>query len=217
MQLDIKRAITYFFKKTGWKKIWLILIGISLIGMLPVIGPIVSMIFFSGYFLLLMNTRIFKPDEVPDFDVEKIGIIGFKFFGFYLIFIIFCVLINQIMQAQISSGKPSLPIIICLLVVLLLITVFYGASTLVFATNLKFSSFFKFKAIKYILVDKFADYFIFGCTVFLVIFAYALVIGISAITIVGPLLLMPLFMLALADLNAQFVRRIFKLEENHKG
>ena len=84
--------------------------------------------------------------------------------------------------------------------------IYVDTAFLVFSTNLKFDSFFNFKAIKFILVKNISDYAVYS----LIRLGYGIVMTIGVICTLG--LLFPLLYFVFADLNAQFIRKIFKIQ-----
>jgi len=216
--MDIKHSLSYFTKHTGWKKIYGILIALFLINFIPIIGPILYIVFMLGYIFVLVNHRIFKP-EIPlaEFNIKRIAPVGLKLLAFSIMFgsipwILITILNtnNQDPQAIIKS----LPFLIILIIVLFMLCEVAGFSYMI---NLKFKSFFKFDVIKYILIDNFIEYFKFSIIRFLVGISFGILFIISAITIVGPILLAPMPFLVIADLNAQFLKELYNIETKHIG
>lgn len=211
MHLDITQARTYFLKKSNWKKLWFIFVLIGLLGLIPWVGSLIETLIFTSYAFFLTNLRIFKPNQLPpDFNFNDITPIMGKVFGFMIISSLIFAPLIMLLVHQITFGK-SVPLICIAFILIVLFSAYLHVAGLVFATNLKFSSFFKWKAIKYVLVDRFSDYVSFGITFSLAVLAFFVILLLSAITIVGPLLLAPFAMFIFSDLNAQFVRQVFKI------
>lgn len=207
--MDIKHSLTYFMKQEDWKKNYAILIGAMLLGIIPFIGTIISSILYVGYLLVLTNHRIFKP-EIPlvQWDTGKILKTGGKFFIPCIVFVLF----NMFLPNMFFKGSTfSLSSILFILVIYIVLMIFYDVILLVFATNLKIASMLNMRAIKFILIDNLNEYIKFSLIRFVLLLGLSVVYSLTAITLIGPLLLFPSLLFVVADLNAQFIRKIFKI------
>lgn len=216
--MNINQALNYFKKDPSWKKTYAILLFLPLLGVIPMIGVTLTTIIGAGYLYALTNKRIFKTD-VPliEWDMKKISMTGLKFFGYSALLglILGAFMMGSIpsLIASASSQNPTdamnamLSMTATLYIVFIPMCIIADLATLSFATNLKFASFFKFNAMKFILFDNFVEY----AKLCLIKFVIGLVVALSAITIIGPFFLVPLGILLVADLNAQFLRKIFKI------
>ena len=208
--MDVKHSLSYFKQQEGWKKTYFTLVGLSLLNFIPMIGAVVFSIIQAGYYAVLTNHRIFKSQiSLPEWDIKKIGISGLKVMAYSAWYIIIMLVFNVAVLAKdpSSAAGAMIPFFIFAIVAGALV----DAALMVFATNLKFGSFFKLNAIKFVLINNFAEYAKFAIIRFFVLLLFGVLVAISTITIVGPLFLSPIALFALADLQAQFIRKIFKI------
>ncbi|MBQ4645809.1 MAG: hypothetical protein IJB79_00520 [Candidatus Gastranaerophilales bacterium] len=210
--MDIKHSLTYFRKQEGWIKIYGALIIAIFVGAIPIIGTIIYPIFQFGYMTVLTNHRIFKP-EIPlaQWDTGKIFKAGAKAAS---PIIALAIVLNIIANGISKNPELAIQIAFPLCAICLIFGIIYDLALLVFMTNLKFNSMFKTNAMKFILIDNCKEYIVFSLIKFFITICFLIVTAISAITLIGPILLMPSLLFIIADLNAQFLRKIFKINTN---
>lgn len=222
--MDIKHSLTYFRKQEGWIKIYALILLLMLLFLIPIIGMIAYFI-LTGFVLVLTNHRIFKPEiPIAQWDTVKNFKAGVKLYIFGLIFLpINLPLLQQSQNPVMLITMLSISFVVALPII--------DIAAMAFSTNLKFSSLFKLKAMKFILIDNFSQYikvYIIKFIVCLVIFAIpvlvstfttglflavpGLALALILISVVAALLLLPSILFVYADLNAQFLRKIFKIK-----
>jgi hypothetical protein len=209
--MDIKHSLTYFRQQEGWKKVYMKLFACSFFCFIPIIGAFIYQIIFMGYMFNLTNSRIFKPEiPIAPWNTSKIFKAGLATFPYILFFVI----LNIMIKPHAQNPEALFKMIPTLLIISLILGVFIDLSLLVFMTNLKFKSMLKFNAMKFIFIDNFIEYVKFSLIKFFIAFVYGIIFILSAITIIGPMLLTPAIVFIAADLNAQFLRKIFKINTN---
>ena len=209
--MDIKHSLTYFRQQEGWKKVYIKLFASSFFCFIPIVGLFIYQIIFMGYMFILANSRIFKPGiAIVPWNTLKILKVGLASFSSVLYF--------GALSVVIKPYEQNLEILFKILPALLIISIIFGIvidlSLLVFMTNLKFKSMLKFNAMKFIFIDNFNEYVKFSLIKFLIVIAFGIVFALLAVTIIGPILLAPSLAFIMADLNAQFLRKIFKIKTN---
>lgn len=225
--MDIKHSLTYFRKQEGWIKIYALILLLVLLCLIPIIG-IIAQLILIGFALVLTNHRIFKPEiPIAQWDTVKNFKAGAKLCIFGLIFLP----INLLLLQQSQNPEMLIKMLPISFVVALVVMTIIDIAAMAFSTNLKFISLFKLKAMKFILIDNFSQYIkvsIIKFIVFLVFFAipvlvstfgtglFLVVPGLALVLIlisaVATLLLLPSILFVYADLNAQFLRKIFKIK-----
>jgi len=212
MYINTNQAKTYYKNQPNYKEIYgkMKLCGLTVL--IPILGLIIYPLITTGYMLVLANKRIFMPNSsLADWQTGKIIQTGLCWLGYSFLIGILATPITSFINYSLLNPENLSPMLFVSYLLYIIVMMIADAAVLVYSTNLKFSSFFKLKAIKYILVDKFADYIKFATIRFLITFCYTLLIMVSIIIIVGPFLLIPKLMFVMADLNAQFVRKVFKI------
>ena len=211
MNINIEQSLSYFKKDPNCHKAYWSLFKISFLSLIPFIGAIIVSITYCGYAFILTNTRIFKPqDMMPQWNFKKIFGVGIKYalFSLLISIILFPItLIINIATKDISQTPIGFTIFILFY---LLYIIFLDLAIMLYTTNLRFNSFFNFKAMKFILINNFNKYIGFSIIKMGIILAYTALIIISLITIIGPIFLIPFLTFTISDLNAQFIRQIFK-------
>jgi len=218
--MNINQSLNYFKKDRDWRKAYLKLAFLPLIALIPFVGSTIYSILVVSYLFMLTNRRIFKPDVVLlKWDMQIIMSIGGKFFGFSLLFGmffgIFMIIVFALtsvatgitMQGQLDAQYMGT--IFASIIFATLFMLYVDLALLVFVVDMKFASFFKFKAMKYILVDNFKEY----AKLCLYKMGIGIVCTVSVITLIGPFLLFPIATFIVADMNAQFIREILKINK----
>lgn len=218
MNYDFHKAFTYIFKDEQKIQKLLILFAVVLVGaFVPVIGAIISTLFLNGYYASNLNRRIFKPDGPAQEwnDISKIALVGLKMIGFTFVLSLLASLVAlPVMFLTGTSLEQSVnPVFMLFCVFLFLCLVLYSCVAVsIFATNLKFASFFKFSTIKFLMVDKLKETLIFvaiciligGATVVLSLVTFGIAIFV----------LVPYLYFVVSELQAQYVRKAFQIGEN---
>ncbi len=228
---DLKQAVTYFTKYPDWIKTYVVILlvtyGINFSASAASKNPsmFVAVLFLElycvGYVINLINRRIFKPNA-PMYEITNIkkilstgakGIFGLMIWMllFFACIFLFSYLGTYTMLPAFQTGNYALGIITMTLITLpaALLTIVIMVSYSTFWLNLKFSSFFKFKAIFFILKkDGGKEYFIrYGIT------AIFLSVWMSVLSVITLGLCAPWLLFAMADINAQMLRKIFNIGE----
>ncbi len=212
MDIDIEKSLTYFKKDFNCSKVYWSLVKISFLALIPFIGAIFVTIFYCGYAFSLTNSKIFKPNaSMPEWNVSKIFGVGIKYVLFSLLISAIFFPISLILNLATKNISENPLILIISIVLYILYIIFLDLAVLLYATNLKFNSFFKFSAMKHILINNFPNYVAFLIIRFLITLGCVAIIGLSLITIIGPIFLIPFLTFIIADLNAQFIRQTFKI------
>ena len=211
--MDIKQSLTYFRQEKGWIKTYALLILISLLGGVPVVGLIATLV-PAGYFAILQNQRTFKPKSpLPKIDIIeclKVGLI--VMIGMLALTLINFVALTLFTNIIRQTPEAAAIAMVLITIVIMVVAVVYDILFLCFTTNLKLNSFFKFKAIKLFLVKYRSQYIELCIKKTAVAIVFVIVFFITAITIIVPLLILPSLTFICADLNAQFLRKVFKIK-----
>ena len=222
---DLKQAFTYFFNKQNKSGIIAIIVAfLLLIPFLPVL---------FGFYCTLINQRVHKPNlKYYATDESKILKAGLSITVVLIlptiavlllsilssIWIIFATMGNNISDANGSS------IVAMVIFILLIFIIFVTLMSLVFlilsillSIDLKFSSLFNLKLIKFVFIKNFAEILKLFVVYFLLIIIMTIIDIITYFTIIIPLLISMYITTALADIQAQFIRKIFKVEQKEEA
>ena len=212
MYINSIQARTYYKKQPNFRKISGSMKKSALWVLFPFLGFLIYSLQISGYMLVLSNKRVFMPDScLAEWQMGKNICTAICWWAYSFITSILVMPISGMLNYSLSNPENISPLFLPAFILYILFMMVVDVALLVFTTNLKFASFFKFKAIKYVLVDNFVDYVKFAAIKFVITFCWLVLIILSAITIVGPFLLIPNLIFIVADLNAQFVRKVFKI------
>ena len=226
-KIDNKRAFDYFRQdKELVKKIVLLYVIIVVAAILQgsvflsIIGLLFNL-FVAGYFAYNAHTRALKPDSsLPDMkDIGKYMLVGLKQVAGTSIPIFLFGVLSALIVIPIAAHAKHLTIfsVLILALLFLLFSIYYLIPVqVVFAANLKFSSFFNFNALKQIIVQNPNLFWSFIGRVLLYSFASGFLVPILAITIVG-ILAIPvvfiLFYIVISDMQAQVIESTLKTEQ----
>ncbi|MBQ7286765.1 MAG: hypothetical protein IJW73_03285 [Candidatus Gastranaerophilales bacterium] len=228
--MDVKHSITFLFEKDDWKQKYKTMFLLCLIAAIPAIGAVISSAFTNGYMFVLTNRKIVKPNvDLPEFNYKKLAITGMKYMGFLIMVNVIYSPVYTLAKLA-SSDEKSLAYSLAVFLLYLPMLILADVTAIIFSTNLKFETFFKAKKYKHILVDNLDEYIKFALTkagiMAVWILAIILFIGICFIpSLINPaffllgivgifasLILIPIIVFVLADLNAQFIRKIYKIK-----
>ena len=237
MDYDVKGALTYFFKDKHLilkTVIAYIIVGIcSIMNVMakrapsPEIGLVILVITFlfdipiRGYIVNVAHQRIIKPkNELPDwsnfFKYLKDGFI-IELMSLIYIVIPATITIKMLMPVliiRIADTRVNLIVFILAIILLLISVLLMFAAYLSYACDLKFKSIFNFKAFKFLMIKNKKEFSNYISLIILAMICCGTLSLVLTITIVG-ILLIPILVfyvqLYCADIQAQFLRHIFKI------
>ena len=205
-----------------------ILIPASITALVVGIVCLISTIIAEGYFLKTFNQKIFKPnEETPAWtNWKELFAIGFKssLAGFIYISLFILITMIAILIFYKTGIKGNIPIVLATLVflvweiiILTVISIILTGGRIVFATNLKFSSYFDYETIRKVIFDNFLKFVIYILLIIAIGAGITIAGSILQITIIGIIILPFLYFyqnMVQVDIGAQFARMTYKMEDD---